>query len=91
MANIKSAKKRIRIAEKKTAINRARKSEIKTYIRRFELALENNDIDEAKELLKSVDRKLKRAALRNIVHKNAASRTVSKLTKRLNKKIEEAI
>ncbi|NLJ79391.1 MAG: 30S ribosomal protein S20 [Tissierellia bacterium] len=91
MANIRSAKKRIRIAEKKTAVNRARKSEIKTHIKRFELALENNEIDEARELLKSIDKRLKKAALRNIVHKNAASRRVSRLTKKLNKKIEEAI
>ena len=91
MANIRSAKKRIRIAERKTAVNKARKSEIKTHIKRFELALENNEIDEARELLKSIDKRLKKAALRNIVHKNAASRRVSRLTKKLNKKIEEAI
>lgn len=91
MANIKSAEKRIRTIKKRTALNRSRKSEIKTYIKKFDLALGNGNIDEAKELLKIIDKKLKRAACKNVIHKNNASRKVSALTKKLNKKIEEAV
>ena len=91
LANIKSAEKRIRTIKKRTALNRSRKSEIKTYIKKFDLALEKGNIDEAKELLKIIDKKLKRAACKNVIHKNNASRKVSALTKKLNKKIEEAV
>lgn len=84
MANIKSAKKRILITEKKTAMNRSKKSEIKSYIKKFEMAIENGNLEEARELLKVIDRKLKRAAHKNIVHKNNASRKISHLTKKLN-------
>lgn len=84
LANIKSAKKRILITEKKTAMNKARKSEIKTYIKKFDTAVENGNFDEAKTLLQAIDKKLKRAAHRNIIHTNNASRKVSRLTKKLN-------
>lgn len=87
MANIKSAQKRIKVTANKTEANRSIKTEIKTYIKRFEAAIENNDLDEAKELLSVVDKKLKRASQKNIIHKNTASRKVSRLTKRMNKAI----
>ena len=88
MANIKSAEKRIRTTAKKTAINRSRKTEVKTYIKKFNIAIENGNVDEARELLKVIDKKLKRAAYKNVIHKNAASRKVSRLTKELNKKVK---
>jgi len=84
LANIKSAKKRIEVTKVRTAINKARKTEIKTYIRKFNLALETGNIDEAKAYLKLVEKKLLRAAAKDTVHKNAASRKVSRLAKRLN-------
>lgn len=87
MANIKSAKKRIGITKNKTLINKSKKSEIKTYIRKFETALNAGNVDEARELLKVIDKKLKRAAQRNIMHDNAVSRKMSTLTKKLNKAI----
>lgn len=85
MANIKSAKKRIQITRYRSAINKAKKTEIKTYIKKFEGALDSGNIDDAKNLIKQIDKKLKRAAHENIVHKNAAARKVSRLTKKLNK------
>ncbi|MCF6465599.1 30S ribosomal protein S20 [Clostridium sp. Cult2] len=91
MANIKSAEKRIRTTKKRTELNKSRKSEIKTYIKKFDLAIDNGNIDEAKELLKIIDRKLKRATHKNVIHKNAAARRVSVLSKRLNNKINEAV
>lgn len=91
MANIKSAKKRILITEKKTEVNKVRKSEIKTYIGKFEKAIENEKLDEAREILKVIDKKLKRAVIKNTVHKNTASRKVSQLTKKLNAKENKAV
>jgi len=84
LANIKSAEKRILVTEKRTALNKGRKSEIKTYIKKFESAVTAGDLVEAKVLLNVIDKKLKRAAHKNIVHKNAAARKVSRLTKKLN-------
>ena len=84
LANIKSAKKRILITENQTAINQARKSEIKTYIKKFERSIENGNFDEARVLLKTIDKMFERAAHKNIIHMNNASRKISHLTKKLN-------
>ena len=84
MANIKSAQKRILITEKKTALNKARKTEIKTLMKKFDTAINNGNFDEARVLLKDIDKKLKRAAHKNLMHMNNVSRKVSRLTKKLN-------
>lgn len=57
---------------------------MKTYIKKFEVALENGNYDDAKELLKVVESNLDKAASKNVISKNAASRKVSRLAKRLN-------
>ncbi len=85
MANIKSAKKRILVINKKTAINKSRKSEIKTYIKKFETAINNNELENAKALLIEIESKLDRAAAKSTMHKNAAARKISRLRSRLNK------
>lgn len=85
MANIKSAVKRILVTDKKTALNKSRKTEIKTYIKKFEESIDAGNLDDAKTLLAAIDKKLKKATHKNIIHKNTASRKVSKLTKKLNK------
>lgn len=85
MANIKSAKKRILVTDRKTAINKSRKSEIKTYIKKFETAVNSGDIEKAKVYLKDIESKLDRAAAKNTIHKNAAARKISRLQSRLNK------
>lgn len=87
MANNNSAKKRIKVIKTKTAVNRKRKSIIKTYINKFNTAIENNEIETAKELLKAVENKLDRAAAKGTIHKNVASRKISRLTIKLNKAI----
>lgn len=84
MANIKSAKKRIKVNETKRLQNKSRKSEIKTYIKKFEAAIDENRIEDAKALLKTIDKKLKQAEAKNILHKNNVARKVSKLNKKLN-------
>ena len=85
MANIKSAIKRIGTTKKETLRNKAVKTNVKTTIRKFETALDKGNLDEARELLQVVDKTLKNAASKNVIHKNAASRRLSRLTKKLNK------
>ncbi|MDP3387124.1 MAG: 30S ribosomal protein S20 [Eubacteriales bacterium] len=84
MANIKSAKKRILVNAKRNDINRSRKSEIKTYIKKFEVAINANNYESAKELLSLIQKKLNRASTKSTLHSNTAARKVSRLTKRLN-------
>ena len=85
MANIKSAIKRIGTPKKETLRNKSVKTNVKTTIRKFETALDKGNLDEARELLQVVDKTLKNAASKNVIHKNAASRRLSRLTKKLNK------
>lgn len=86
MANIKSAIKRIQVNEKKRMINKSKKTELKTFIKKLESAINEERLEDAKALLKTVDKKLKKATSKNIIHKNAASRQLSRLTKALNAK-----
>ncbi len=84
MANIKSAKKRINVIKTKTANNKSKKTAIKTYLTKFDKAIENGSIDEAKTLYNTLEKKLAQAAAKNTIHKKAASRKISHLSKRLN-------
>ena len=84
MANIKSAKKRIRVIDKKTSRNRRIKNHLKTVLRNFDVALEEGNMEVAKEKLVLAEKKLMQAAAKGTIHKNAASRKVSRLTKRFN-------
>lgn len=84
MANIKSAKKRISVIAKKTAINKSRKSALKTAEKRFNEALLANDVATATEKLVYTEKKLMQAAAKGTIHKKAASRKTSRLAKRLN-------
>ena len=84
MANIKSAKKRILVSAQKALQNKSRKSELKTTIKKFEALLGERKLDEAKEALKVVEKKLNRAAQHNVIHKNKAARKLSRLQLRLN-------
>ncbi len=84
MANIKSAKKRINVIKTKTGINKSRKTEIKTYVNKFNTAIENGNIDEAKSLFNSIEKKISKAASKSTFHKKAASRKISTLSRQLN-------
>lgn len=84
MANIKSSQKRIEVAKRNNLRNKARKSEIKTYIKKFEAAVEAGNLEEAREIFKVVDKKLKQAESKNVIHKNRVAATTSKLAKKLN-------
>jgi small subunit ribosomal protein S20 len=85
MANIKSAKKRILVIAKKTAKNKRVKSHLRAILKNFETALASGDLDTAKEKLALAEKRLSQAAAKGTVHKNAASRKISRITKRLNK------
>ncbi|HEX3667415.1 MAG TPA: 30S ribosomal protein S20 [Rhizomicrobium sp.] len=85
MPNIASAKKRVRQNAKRTARNHARKSRIRTFTRKVEEALTAGDKKAALEALKVAEPELMRGAGKGVVHKNTASRKVSRLTKRAAK------
>lgn len=84
MANIKSAKKRILVSKARQARNRARKSELKTYLKKFEQAVLNKDRAAAEEAYKVAIQTVDRAVARGILHRNNAARKKSKLTLQLN-------
>jgi len=83
MANIKSAKKRILVANKKNLRNRMVKSALKTTIKKFENAL-NTDKAQAASMFPAVCSAIDKAASKGIIHKNAADRKKASLAKRLN-------
>ncbi|MFM1525068.1 MULTISPECIES: 30S ribosomal protein S20 [Helcococcus] len=85
MANIKSAIKRIDVTKRQTLKNRAKKSELKTLTKKFDLAVEESRLEDATNLLKVLDKKLKKAVSKSVLHKNAASRRLSKLSSKLGK------
>ena len=84
MANIKSAKKRIKVTEVKTLKNRMIKSALKSAIKKFEAAVEAKNNEEAKALYTSVVKSLDMAASKGVVHKNMAARKKSRLAAKLN-------
>ena len=83
MANTKSAQKAVRKIARRTEVNKSRRSQMRTFVKKVELALESKDAAAAAEALKAAEPKLARAAQKGIVHKNAASRKISRLTKRV--------
>ncbi len=83
MPNIKSAKKRAIQAEKRRESNLARRTAIKTVAKKVILALEQNDLAQAKELLKDVNAKLARAKGKGLIHANTAARKMSRLASRV--------
>jgi small subunit ribosomal protein S20 len=79
-----SAKKRIRQNERRRARNRARKAMIKDQSKAFTTALAGNDFSKAESELNKLTQRLDRTAAKHTIHKNAASRKRSRLTRRLN-------
>ncbi len=85
MANIKSAKKRIKVIETKTLRNKMIKSEVKTTIKKLEAAIASGDKEAAKKQLLQVTSKLDKAAAKGVYHKNTVSRKVSRMAAAVNK------
>lgn len=84
MPNIKSAKKRVVVTEKKNALNRAVKSEIATAKKKFLVAIENKEVELATKLFREVVSLLDSAAGNNVISKNCASRNQAALAKKLD-------
>ena len=84
MANIKSAKKRIKVIETKTLRNKMIKTKIKTYIKKLEAAVAAGDKELANERLLETISEIDKAASKGVFHKNTAARKVSRLTKAVN-------
>ncbi|HSF96274.1 MAG TPA: 30S ribosomal protein S20 [Thermohalobaculum sp.] len=84
MANSPSAKKRARQAARRTVINKSRRSRVRTYIRKVEEAIASGDKGAAVEALRAAQPEIIRGAVKGILHRNTASRKVSRLHSRVN-------
>ena len=84
MANIKSAKKKVKVIEKKTLRNNMIKSGYKSAVRKFEEAIEAGKIDDAKTLFSEATKKIDQACSKGVIVKNTAARKKSNLSKKLN-------
>lgn len=85
MAHHRSAKKRIRQTVKRTAINRARTSRIKTYVKKVERAVESGDHAAAVAALRVAEPEIRRGVGKGVLKLNTASRRISRLSKKVNR------
>ncbi len=85
MANTTSAKKATRKIARRTIVNKSRRTQMRSSLRTVEDAIKAGDAKAAKEAMKLAEPALMKAAQRNIVHKNLASRKVSRLTHQIAK------
>lgn len=83
MANTPSAKKAARKIAARTAVNKNRRSRVRTYVRKVEEALASGDKAAAEAAFKEAQPELMRAATRGVLHRNTASRKVSRLAQRV--------
>lgn len=85
MANIKSAKKRVRVIEKKTLRNKMVKSQVKTAVKKVQTEIKAGNAEAAKANLQLAISTIDKARSKGVLHKNTASRKISRLTKAVNK------
>ena len=83
MANTPQSKKRARQIERVTAVNKARRSRIRTFLRKVEEAIAGGNADAAREALKNAQTELMRGVTKGVVHKNTAARKISRLAARV--------
>ncbi|MDB5408727.1 MAG: ribosomal protein [Rhodospirillales bacterium] len=83
MANHKSAEKRIRQTERRTAVNRARVSRVRTFIKKVETAIESGNKEAARDAFLAAQPELQRGVGKGVVHKNTAARKLSRLSSRI--------
>jgi small subunit ribosomal protein S20 len=83
MANTSSAKKAVRKIARRTAVNKARRSQMRTFVRKVEEAIASKDAAVAAAALREAEPLVARAAQKGILHKNTAARKISRLTKRV--------
>lgn len=84
MANIKSQLKRIKTNRTATERNKAVKSELRTWVRRFRQAADAGEVDTATELLQAASTKLDKAVSKGVIHANQAANKKSAMAQRLN-------
>jgi small subunit ribosomal protein S20 len=85
MANTPGAKKAIRKIARRTEVNKARRSRVRTFLRKFEEALAGGDAPAAKAAFVNAQSELMRAVSKGVVHKNTGARKVSRLAAQLKK------
>ena len=83
MANTKSAKKAARQAERRTLINKARRSRMRTFLRKVEDAIASGNKEAANDALRQAQPEIMRSASKGVIHKNTASRKISRLSARI--------
>lgn len=90
MPHTKAAKKALRQSHKRRLQNRTQRSALRTLIKRYVKTVEDTEVsvDEKRALLNLVAKRLDQSAAKNLIHRNAAARTKSRLAQRLNKSIQ---
>ncbi|MCC6002070.1 MAG: 30S ribosomal protein S20 [Pararhodobacter sp.] len=83
MANTPQSKKRARQLERRTAVNTARRSRIRTFLRKVEEAIASGNADAAKAALRAAEPELFRGVSKGVLHKNTAARKISRLSSRV--------
>ena len=83
MANTSSAKKAVRKIAARTEVNKSRRSRMRTYLRKVEEAIVSGNQEDAAAALRVAQPEIQRAATRGILHRNTASRKVSRLSRRV--------
>ena len=83
MANTRSAKKMVRKIARRTEVNKARRSRVRTFVRKVEEAIEAGDKSAAQEALRNAQPELMRGVSKGVYHKNTASRKMSRLSSRV--------
>jgi len=84
MATHKSAEKRIRQIAKRTAVNRARLSRLRTFVKKVEAAIATGNRETAQSAFQLAQPELHRAITKGVLHKNTVSRKLSRLATRIN-------
>ena len=84
MANSPQSKKRARQAERRAEINKARRSRMRTFVRKVEEAIAAGERDAAAEALRQAQPEIMRSVSKGVLHKNTASRKISRLAGRVN-------
>ena len=84
MPHHKSAEKRLRQTEKRTAINRARMSRVRTFVKKVETAIDGGDKVAAQAAFQQAQPELHRATTKGVLHKNTVARKLSRLASRIN-------
>ena len=83
MANTPQSQKRARQTERRTAVNKARRSRIRTFLKKVEEAIAGGNAEVAREALRTAQPELMRGVTKGVVHKNTAARKMSRLSARV--------